>query len=141
MGAEARAKATELTAAQQAMQERLKAAIPYARHQLIDAYARPVEVGGVYAFSHPHPIPGSVVDVAPILEPNAPPGSYMVTLMIQVPIRAMSRSPIRNLVLIERAPKIEDLGKPIATVEAGSDLTSTPAAPDALQGGVIQLTD
>ncbi len=100
MGVEARTNAAARERQAAEFREHIAQAIPPHRHQLIDAYGRPIVVGGTYAFTAQYPTPVTVIDVQQNLHPNAPPGAYTVTVMAQLTLQAMSRAPIRNMILI-----------------------------------------
>ncbi len=100
MGVEARTNAAARERQAAEFRQHIAQAIPPHRHQLIDAYGRPIVVGGTYAFSAQYPTPVTVIDVQQNLHPNAPPGAYTVTVMAQLTLQAMSRAPIRNMILL-----------------------------------------
>ena len=131
MGAEARARSAEQAERMAAFQEQIKSAIPPHRHQLVDAYGRPIVVGGTYAYSQSFPTPVTVVDVRENLHPGAPPGAYIVTLMAQLTVQAMSRAPIRNLILLDGGPAMYG-GEGSAEERPQEEAASTPAAPSSI---------
>lgn len=132
MGAESRRNAAARTAASQeqreALIELLQGAMPYHHHNLIDAYGRRVAVGGRYAYTPQLPIAGTVVDIAPVMEPQAPPGLFQITLQVGVVVQAYSRVPVPELIILNMPPKIEDLlGAASSQADGHADPPQTPA--------------
>ncbi len=134
MGVEARTNAAARERQAAEFREHIAQAIPPHRHQLIDAYGRPIVVGGTYAFSAQYPTPVTVIDVQQNLHPNAPPGAYTVTVMAQLTLQAMSRAPIRNMILLdpgvaghpqEEAGQGESQAQPPAQEERDSPIAIT----------------
>lgn len=105
MGAEARNRQAIAAAAA----EKIANAIPFSRHRLVDAYNKPIEFGGMYAIVTDGPVPGSVVDISPVMDRTAPPDTYRVTLVVQLTIHAMSRAPIKELIWVAAPPEFKEL--------------------------------
>lgn len=126
MGAAARVNAAIKEESKSSVDSHIANAIPYHHHRLIEAYGKPIEVGGVYGFTSGLPIPVTVVDIKPVIDRMAPPDSYTIVVMAQVTVQAASRARVRNLLMIEEAPKVGDSDDPSAEAKANQpgDLSS-----------------
>lgn len=134
MGAESKANAAARSATIQAMHDRLTTAIPHTRHRLFDAYGRPIEVGGTYAYMPAGHLTLTCTDIREDLRPNAPPNRYIATFQTEVPMALFSNAPTLRLVLVQPPPTLEELEK----LGAEGNGTALPGQPSS---SIIQLTD
>jgi hypothetical protein len=73
--------------------------IPSAQAEPRDRFGVPIRVGDLVIHKvEPDPI-FEVLDVKPVLAPNAPPGLCILTLAIQMPIYVSTQQPIGNLLV------------------------------------------
>ena len=108
----------------------------------VDRFNRKIEVGQKILLSTPVDLVFDVVGIAPVLDPQAPPGLINVQVTVTIPITCQANRPAQNVVIIgETQPSADPTKEPTDHVEVSRPtlvLTDQDRGPEAESPADVQ---